>query len=76
VETPKTNTARTMGLLLLAMVIAWIIWFLCMKQLSALMLEVEGLNDKVYKLPRLWINVIVYSIAVIWFNGKFKSAAG
>ena len=40
------------------------------------MLEVDGLNDKVYKLPRLWIRVIIYSIAVIYFNGYFKTAAG
>ena len=30
-ETPTTNFLRTVGLILLAMAIAWCIWFLCMK---------------------------------------------
>ena len=39
------------------------------------MLEVDGLNNKAYKLPRLWINVFVYSVAVIYFNRYFRTAA-
>ena len=74
-ETPIRNTFRTIGLILLAMVVAWAIWFMCMKQLGFWLLEVPTLGEKQYKLPRLWINVIVYSIAIIYFNRYFKTAA-
>jgi len=74
-ETPVKNTIRTIGLILLAMCVAWAIWYLCMKQLGFWTLEVPGLGEKTYKLPRLWINVIVYSIAIIYFNRYFKTAA-
>ena len=46
-----------------------------MKQLGIWLLEIDTLNEKSYKLPRLWINMIVYSIAVIYFNRVFKSVA-
>lgn len=36
---------------------------------------VDGLKEPEYKIPRLWINIIVYSIAVIYFNRYFKNAA-
>ena len=54
------------------MCVAWVIWYLCMKLLAKGMMEIDGLNSKELKLPRLWINVITYSIAVIYFNGYFK----
>ena len=47
-----------------------------MKLLAKAMLEIPGFKEKQYKLPRLWINVIVYSYAVILFNGKFKDIVG
>ena len=47
-----------------------------MKQLGLLMLEVPGLNEKTYKMPRLWINIIIYSIAIIKFNQVFKTLNG
>ena len=75
-ETPVKNLAITMGLILLAMCVAWIVWYCCMKLLAKLMLIPEWLNGKELKIPRLWINVIVYSYAVIKFNGVFKTFVG
>ena len=75
VETPVKNLFRTFGLLILAVAIAFLIWNMCMKQLGFLLLEVDSLKEKEFKLPRLWINIIVYSIAVIYFNRVFKNAA-
>ena len=75
VEKGMINFFKTIGLLLLAMVVAWCIWYLCMKQFGIWMLEIEAINDKAYKLYRLWVNIIIYSIAVIYFNRFFKSAA-
>ena len=40
------------------------------------MLEIDAINAKEYKLYRLWVNVIVYSIAIIYFNRQFKQFAG
>mmetsp|Transcript_30458 Transcript_30458/g.37495 ORF Transcript_30458/g.37495 Transcript_30458/m.37495 type:complete len:320 (-) Transcript_30458:991-1950(-) len=71
-ETPVKNMFVTLILILLAMCVAWVIWYVAMKLLGKLMLEVDGLNDKAYKIPRLWISVITYSIAVIYFNRYFK----
>ena len=76
IETPWKNFFRSILLCFLAMLFAWVIWFLCMKQLGLLMLEVPGLNEKTYKMPRLWINIIIYSIAIIWFNKIFKRLNG
>jgi len=39
------------------------------------LLEIEAFNEPELKLPRLWINIIIYSIAVIIFNKVFKSVA-
>ena len=39
------------------------------------MLEIDGFNDKKYKMPRLWINIFIYSIAIIYFNRNFKKIA-
>lgn len=75
VETPVKNFAITLGLIALAMVVAWCLWYLCMKQLGFWMLEINAINAKEYKLYRLWINIIVYSIAIIYFNRKFKVIA-
>ena len=75
-ETPVKNWLKTIGLLLLAMAIAWCIWYLCMKQLGFWLIEIEALDKKEYKVPRLWFTIIIYSIAVIIFNGQFKKAAG
>lgn len=68
-ETPVKNWLKTIGLLLLAMAIAWCIWYLCMKQLGFWLIEIEALDKKEYKVPRLWFTIIIYSIAVIIFNG-------
>ena len=57
------------------MAFAFGIWYLCMKALGKWLLEIDGLKEKQYKLPRLWINVVVYSIAVIYFNRVFKVVA-
>ena len=65
-----------LGLILAAMCVAWVIWYLCMKALALALLEIPGFNEKTYKLPRLWINVITYSLAVIKFNGVFKNYVG
>ena len=54
------------------MCVAGVIWFLTMVLLGKGMDQVDGLKDKQYHLPRLWIRVITYSIAVIFFNRKFK----
>ena len=27
-------------------------------------------------MPRLWINIFVYSVAIIYFNANFKKIAG
>ena len=67
-ETPIKNFSVSMLLIFLAMCIAWVVWYLCMKLLGKLMLEIPELNAKHLKIPRLWINVITYSIAVIYFN--------
>lgn len=75
IETPIKNLMRTLGLLFLAIGIAFAIWNLCMKQLGFWLLEIDALKEPSYKLPRLWINIIVYSIAVIYFNRVFKTAA-
>lgn len=75
IETPVKNVVRTLCLLFLAIAIAFFIWYMCMKQLGIWLLEVDALNDEHLKLPRLWINIIVYSIAVIFFNKVFKSVA-
>ena len=40
------------------------------------MLEVDAINAKEYKLYRLWVNIIIYSLAIIYFNRKFKVIAG
>lgn len=64
-----------MLLLTLAMIIAWVIWYLCMKQLGFWMMEIPGFGEKEYKLPRLWICIFVYSIAIIKFNQYFKGFA-
>ena len=58
------------------MAVAWVIWFLCMKQLGLLMMEIPTFGEKEYKMPRLWINIIVYSIAIIKFNQVFKTLNG
>ena len=55
-------------LILIAMCVAWVIWFVTMVQLGKGMDQVDGLKDKQYNLPRLWIRVITHSIAVIFFN--------
>lgn len=51
------------------MVIAWCIWYMCMKQLGFWLIEIDALDKKEYKVPRLWFTIIIYSIAVIIFNG-------
>ena len=71
-ETPLKNFVISLTLIFLAMIVAWVVWYLCMKLLGKLMLEIPELNAKHLKVPRLWINVITYSIAVIKFNGYFK----
>ena len=68
-EKPCKNLFKALTLIFLAMCLAWVIWYLCMKLLAKAMLEIPGFKEKQYKLPRLWINVIVYSYAVILFNG-------
>ena len=40
------------------------------------MLEIDAINAKEYKLYRLWVNIIVYSISIIYFNRQFKVFAG
>lgn len=75
-ETPIKNLMKTLVLIFLAMCIAWVVWYLCMKQLAKWLKDIPGLGAKSWKLPRLWINVIVYSIAVIKFNGYFKGFVG
>lgn len=75
-ETPVKNLAKTMVLIFLAMCVAWGIWYCCMKLLGKLMLIPDWLNGKELKIPRLWINVIVYSYAVIKFNDIFKGFVG
>lgn len=75
-ETPVKNFFKTIGLIALAMIVAWCLWYLCMKQLGFWMLEIDAINDKKYKLYRLWFNIIVYSIAIIYFNRQFKVFAG
>lgn len=47
-----------------------------MKQLGLLMLEIPSLNEKKYKMPRLWINIIIYSLIIIKFNQVFKTLNG
>ena len=59
-------------LILIAMCVAFGIWYLTMRSLGKALLNVDILGEKKYKLPRLWINVITYSIAVIFFNDIFK----
>ena len=76
IETPVKNWLKTIGLIFLAMCVAWVVWYLCMKLLGKLMLEIPELNAKHLKVPRLWINVIVYSLAIIEFNKRFKVFVG
>ena len=75
IETPTKNLCRTLGLLLLAMIVAFGIWNLCMKQLGKLLASIESISDKQYAIPRLWICIIIYSIAVIFFNKYFKTVS-
>ena len=76
IETPWKNFFRTILLCSLAIAVAWVIWFLCMKQLGLLMLEIPSLNEKKYKMPRLWIIIIIYSLIIIKFNQVFKTLNG
>ena len=73
VETPGKNFALSMALILLAMSIAWVIWYLTMKQLGFWLLEIEAISDSSYKMPRLWITITVCSICVVYFNKVFKT---
>lgn len=74
-ETPIKNFWRSIGLILLAMCVAWVIWYMCMKQLGLWLLKIDAISDPALNVPRLWINITVYSIAVIKFNQYFKTAA-
>ena len=64
-----------MGLVLLAMVIAFLIWFLCMRQLNEWLLLIDDLKAVEWKLPNLWTRIFIYSVAVIYFNRYFGQAA-
>ena len=66
---------RTVSTILFAMAVGWVIWYLCMKQLALLLVEIDALNEKEFKIPRLWVTISVYSIAVIYFNRVFKKVA-
>ena len=66
VEHPVKDAFRTLGLIALAIVIAWILWYFYMKQLGYWMLEIDAINAKEYKSYRLWVNIIIYSIAIIY----------
>ena len=75
IEHPVKDFFRTAILIFISMSVAWGIWYLCMKQFGYWMLEIDGFNDKKYKMPRLWINIFIYSIAIIYFNRNFKKIA-
>ena len=76
INTPVKNFFKTISLIILAMGVAFVIWYLSMKLLAKGLEKIPTLKDPEYKLPRLWINIFVYSVMVIWFNGHFKKAAG
>ena len=46
-----------------------------MKQLALLLLEIDALNEVEFKIPRLWVTISVYSVAIIVFNRQFKKVA-
>ena len=59
-------------MLFLAMVVAFGLWNICMKQLGKLLASIDAISEKQYTIPRLWVCIIVYSIIIILFNKEFK----
>ena len=46
VETPMKNAFKSLGLILLAMLVAFGLWNVCMKQLGKLLLSIDSISDK------------------------------
>ena len=74
-ETPLLNASRTMVMIIFAMIAAFIIWWLCMRQLGQLLKKIEYISSDDLALFRTMFCVFIYSIAVIYFNTYFKQVA-
>ena len=57
-------------------IIAFVVWFICMKLQGTVLAMIPFVGAKDYAVFRTMWCVIIYSIAVIEFNGRFSKKAG
>jgi hypothetical protein len=62
-------------MIVLAMIAAFIIWVLCMRQLGTLLKKIEHISGDDWAIYRVFFCVFIYSIAVVQFNKFFKKVA-
>ena len=62
-------------MIIFAMIAAFFVWYMCMRQLGTLLKKWDKIEGEEWKIYRVFFCVFVYSLAVIEYNKILKKIA-